>query len=218
MLEYLSINKIFITVFDYQMSYIEFVGTVFYLWSVWLTTKEKVLCWPTGIIGEFFYILLFYQIQLYSDFVEQFYYLILCIYGWWAWLHPATEKQKNNNDQLRVSTNDTRGNIITASVIIGGTLLVGTFMKYIHLIFPSLFSVPASFPYLDALTTIISFVAMFLITRKKLESWYLWIVVDIIGVYLYFSKGVKLIGLEYALFLGIAIRGFLLWKKELKNQ
>jgi len=76
---------------------------------------------------------------------------------------------------------------------------------------PAYFAEPASYIYLDAFTTILSFAATILLINKKLEAWYLWILVDIIGVYLYYVKGVKFISLEYVFFLGLATYGLFQW-------
>jgi nicotinamide mononucleotide transporter len=84
-------------------------------------------------------------------------------------------------------------------------------MGHIHIWFPKIFPEAASYPYLDALTTIMSFVAMWLMVRKHIESWVYWIVVDVIGIWLYFTKDVKFISLLYVMLLFLAIRGFVNW-------
>lgn len=81
----LSIDTIAFTLLGYSMSYIELVGTVLYLWSVWLIARRNILTWPVGIVSVFLYMILFYQIQLYSDVIEQIYYLGASVYGWWLW-------------------------------------------------------------------------------------------------------------------------------------
>lgn len=86
-------------------------------------------------------------------------------------------------------------------------------MSQIHTILPRLFPEQASFPYLDALTTIMSFTAMWLMAQKRIESWYYWIVVDIIGIWLYYVKEVKFIALLYVILLLIAINGSISWLK-----
>ena len=92
------------------------------------------------------------------------------------------------------------------------------FMKNINLYFPVYFPEPASFPFLDAFTTVMSFAATILMARKKVECWYLWILVDIIGIWLYYVKGVKFIALEYVLFLILATKGMIEWQKVFRNK
>ena len=81
----------------------------------------------------------------------------------------------------------------------------------------TVFPEPASYPFLDALTTVMSFVAMWLLVRKHIESWCYWIVVDVIGIWLYFVKDVKFIALLYVLLLGLAIIGLRNWHRAGRN-
>lgn len=214
MADIFSINTIFFTLWGYQMSYLEFFGTVFNLWCVWLAVKNKILTWPVGLVGIVLYVFLFYQIQLYSDLFEQFYFLIASFYGWWLWMYSGNRNEPDKNKKLKISANSARTNIIYAAIILFGTVLTGYFMSHINIYFPKLFPLPASFPYLDAFTTVMSFAATILMAKKKLECWYLWVLVDIIGVGLYYTKGVKFIALEYLIFLILATSGYFKWIKE----
>jgi nicotinamide mononucleotide transporter len=90
-------------------------------------------------------------------------------------------------------------------------------MSRAHLWQPNLLPEAAAFPYLDAVTTILSFSAMWLMARKRVESWLYWILVDIIGIGLYFTKGVKFVALLYVLLLGLAINGFRMWHRALQT-
>lgn len=198
------------------MSYLEFLGTIFNLWCVWLTAKNKVLSWPVGIVGVILYIFLFYQIQLYSDFVEQIYFLITSFWGWYLWTHPQTE-EKDSGNNLKIGSIDNKTIFIWLLVIVLGTLALGYFMDHVHLYLPQFFPEKASYAYLDSFTTVMSFVATILMAKKKVESWYLWILVDVIGIFLYFFKGVKFISLEYLIFLILAVQGLISWRKELSS-
>ena len=130
MINIFDINTVLFTVWGYQMSYIEFFGTIFNIWCVWLTAKNKILCWPVGIVGIIFYMFLFYQIQLYSDLVEQFYFLATSFYGWVLWLNISKAKEeKNKNERLKISRNSTKANLIYGGVILFGTFIMGYIMK-----------------------------------------------------------------------------------------
>ncbi len=214
---FFSINNTFFTLLEYQMSYLEFFGTLFTIWCVWLTARAKVLSWPVGIIGVVLYIFLFYQIQLYSDLFEQFYFLITGFWGWWVWTHPKTQTEENSDKELKIGVNSSAQNVFWVFVVI---LLTGIFMfvaTNLNIWLPKYFPEPASFPFLDAFTTAMSFTAQWLLAKKKIESWILWIIVDIIAVWLYYVKGVKFISFEYGLFLIIASKGLIDWIKEYKN-
>ncbi|MEH2041547.1 nicotinamide riboside transporter PnuC [Nostoc sp.] len=212
MLEFWSVNNIAFNILGYPMSYVEFLGTIFYLWSVWLISRRNILTWAVGIVSVLLYMVLFYQIRLYSDMVEQVYYLGVSVYGWWRWSTPKLD----SGEVLNVRHSRKRQIILAPSVTIALTFVMGALMSQIHTILPAIFPDKASFPYLDALTTIMSFTAMWLMTHKRIESWYYWIVVDIIGIWLYDIKGVKFIALLYVILLLMAINGLISWLKAVK--
>jgi nicotinamide mononucleotide transporter len=81
------------------MSYLEFVGTIFNLWCVWLAAKNKISTWPIGLVGIVLYIFLFYQIQLYSDLVEQLYFFVMTFYGWYLWLALGKKKALDKQEK-----------------------------------------------------------------------------------------------------------------------
>lgn len=203
-----SVNTTLFTLLGYPMSYIEFFGTLLNLWCVWLVVRNSIWNWPIGNVAVILFGILFFQIQLYSDMFEQIYFLITGFYGWWVWSKLAKDEETSRI----IKPTKKEGVAIIASTLIG-TGLLGLFMQHIHELLPTLFTVPASFPYLDAFTTAMSFVATILMAHKRLSSWYLWILVDIIGIWLYFTKGVVFISLLYAVFLVLATRGLFNWKK-----
>ena len=213
-----SINSTMFTVWDYQMSYIEFFGTIFTVWCVWLTARAKVLSWPIGIVGVTLFMFLFYQIQLYSDMFEQVFFLITGFIGWWVWLHPKTKDEANKNAELKITTNTLKQNLAYAGIIIAGTAVLSVVVSNLDNWLPMYFPEPASFPILDAFTTVMSFMAQWLLVRKKVENWVLWIIIDIIAVGLYWVKGVKFVSIEYALFFFIASYGLISWIKVFRNK
>lgn len=210
----LSINAVVFTIMDYPMSYIEFFGTIFNLACVWLVARGKIANWPVGIVGIIFYIALFYQIQLYADLLEQFYFLVMSFYGWWLWSKGNGREGYGGKKGLRMAKNDSGENMRYVIISLVATIVLWQMMKNIHLYLPIFFSEPASFPFLDSFTTVLSFAATILMINKKVDSWYYWILVDIIGIGLYFAKDVRFISLEYVIFLAIAIRGLIQWRKE----
>ncbi|MBE8968442.1 nicotinamide mononucleotide transporter [Nostocales cyanobacterium LEGE 12452] len=196
------------------MSYVEFLGTIFSLWSVWLISQRKILTWPVGIVSVLLYMVLFYQIRLYSDMLEQVYYLIISVYGWWRWITPEPDTGK----VLSVRYSSPRKIVLIAAITIAVSFTTGALMSQIHLLLPAIFIEKASFPYLDALTTIMSFTAMWLMVKKRIESWYYWIIVDVIAIWLYYVKEVKFVALLYLILLFIAINGSISWLKTAKIQ
>ncbi len=210
-MELLSVNTVFFTVFGYPMSYVEFFGTVTSLLSVWLITRRHMWTWPIGIVSVLLYLALFYQIRLYSDALEQVYYLGTSIYGWWYW----ARSQPSCNIVSGVTYSSPRSILRAgaATVMLSGAL--GYIMSRVHEWAPGAFPEAASYPYVDAATTIMSFTAMWLMIRKRIESWIYWIVVDVVGIWLYFVKDVRFISLLYLVLLCMAIKGYRDWRRAL---
>lgn len=214
LLSLLNVNTTFFTILGYPMSYIEFFGTLLNLWTVWLVAKKKILNWPVGIAAVLLFGALFYQLHLYADFFEQIYYFITGFIGWYIWYNS---KPRDHKDDIVVKTNTKLANIMWAIGIAIVSVLGGWCMAHIHIWLPALFPEPASLPLLDTATTVMSFAATILMIQKKLENWILWIAVDIIGIWLYWYKGVPLVALLYVCFLGIATKGFFEWKRTLER-
>lgn len=211
---FLSVNNIFFTVIGYPMSYIEFFGTLLNIWCVYLVAKNKTLNWPIGIAATILFGFLFFQINLYADFLEQIYFLLTGFWGWWAW--STGRKSKKEEKPILTLSSPSRVWWILATVV--GTIVLGYVDAHLNTYFPQFFTEPASFPYLDSFTTIMSFVATILLIRKELEAWYLWILVDIIGIWLYWAKDVRLVSILYIVFLVLATNGLITWRKLYKKQ
>lgn len=213
MLEFFNINTVFFTFLDYPMSYLEFFGTLFNVACVWLVVKNKIATWPVGIVGIVLYIFLFYQIQLYSDLFEQIYFLVMSFYGWYIWSNAKAKKEDEKKHDLAITGLAWKERGVYVVAIVLGTALLSFVTSNLHIWLPQYFPEAASFVVLDAFTTVLSFAATILMARKKFECWYLWIIVDVIALYLYYVKDVKFIALEYVLFLVMAIMGLIEWRK-----
>jgi nicotinamide mononucleotide transporter len=202
----LSVENIMISIGDYPLSWIEFVGTLAYFLSVWLIARKNLLTWPVGILSVILFGILFYQIQLYSDTIEQLYYLGISVYGWVTW-----NRTKKQEERIPAGFSDPASLVAWAA----GTLILSialTFiMSRIHLWMPRLFPLPASFPWWDAVSTVMSFIAMYLLTIRRTESWVYWIIVDVIAVILYWVKDVRFISIQYIFLLAMASYGLIHW-------
>lgn len=204
-----DINNIACEIIGYQISYVELIGTLFGLISVYLATKTNILTWATGIINELFLFILFFQVQLYADMFLQVFFFFVTFYGWYNW------KQIPKENGITKSLLKTK--ILIISTIVVGTTLVGFLISNIHLYLPRYFKTEASYPYVDSFVMVSSIIATILLAQKRIETWYIWIVVDIVSVFLFFKKGIAFLALEYFVFLGLASYGFLNWKKQLTN-
>ena len=191
-----------IQLFGEQLSFLELTGTVFGIAGVWLTVKENSLCFPTGIINVTFYAWLFFQSRLYADALLQIVYIVLLIYGWVEWTH-GQKKDK----QFPVTKTSGRTSLLLLTTGLIATVALGTFFRY---------NTNASLPYVDSLTTSMSLIAQWMIAKKKIENWLVWIVADVIYVSMYIYKHLYLTGLLYFIFIILAVIGFQQWKKDLR--
>jgi nicotinamide mononucleotide transporter len=206
-------NSIFFSALGYDMSYLEFFGTLAGGIAVWISARANVWSWPIGIINVVLLFFLFYQVQLYPDMFLQIFFLITNILGWWRWLHPKVGEE-DRKKELRVSYLTNNWRVTSGGIIVVGTGIMGSAASKLHAWLPSMFSLPSAFPYLDSFVTVTSVVAQYWMLQKKVECWVLWIFADIIATYLYFMKDIKFLGLEYFVFCFIATMGFVVWRKE----
>ncbi len=133
----------------------------------------------------------------------QVYFMGMNIYGWYFWSHkPATETK---TPVMLITKKEI---ILSAIAIIVFTFFLGTVLKY----------TPASYPYIDSFCTACSLVAQVFLARKVLENWLIWIFVDIIYVGVYIFKHLDLTAIMYAIYVIIALLGYLDWKKDYKKQ
>ena len=203
----LDVKETFFTVLQHPVSYVEFIGTVLGLISVFLAARANIFTWPTGIANAIFFMVIFYQIHLYSDMFLQMYFCAMGVYGWFTWKYRAEHAQSD----IRTLSNTNRLRLV--ALIAGAVLVIGTLISQIHLLLPQIFDHPASYPYIDTFVAVSSVLAVILLARRIFDTWVLWVLVDITSIGLYALKGIKLIAVEYVIFLALALLGILSWRK-----
>lgn len=208
-MQFFWIENIAFEFLNYPVSYVELIGTLFGLVSVFFASRANILTWGTGILNELFLFILFFQVQLYADMFLQVYFFAVTIYGWHYW--------KTQPGEHSITSTENKTRIILACILLIGTLLAGLLFTNIHLYWPQYFRVKASYPFADSFVMVLSIIATVLLAKKRIETWYLWIVVDLVCVLLFLKKGVIILSLEYLVFLGLATYGLLNWKKKLSN-
>jgi nicotinamide mononucleotide transporter len=211
-----DINHIFFTALGYDMSYLEFFGVFFGLIAVWLSAKANILSWPVGIVNVVLAFFLYYQIQLYPDMFLQIFFLITNVIGWWRWLNPKKDEQ-DRKQELKVSFMGWKLFTVILLLSIAGTVLLGSMASRLHEWFPNVFQLPSAFPYVDSFITVMSIVTTYFMIEKKVESWIIWIIVDVVATVLYYMKGVKFYSFEYLIFTGLASYGLYHWIKEYRS-
>ena len=180
---------------------VEISGSVFGFFEVYLRIKQNVLCWLFALLGTLLYIYIFFDAKLYADAFLQFYYLIMTIYGWYYW-----KKGGNNKQELKVSQFNKIQLLVILIVITLGTIITG----YILLNYTD-----DPYPYGDAFTTVGAIIGTWMMARKKIENWLIWIVVDAVCVIIYYKKGLYPTTILYSVFTIMATLGYIKWKKDL---
>ena len=227
--DFLSIQNTLITIplgSGYQLSWIEAVATIFGLLCIWYASQAKLINFFFGIINVSLFAVIFYQIQLYGLLMLQVFFLLANIYGWYAW------QAKNDCDEtleIRWLTREKRFIAIAFT-----TLAIAALTYAIDPVFQALTNAvisllnglgieqaavivePDAYPFWDASITIMSVVAQILMTRKYVENWLLWMVVNVISVGVYIAQGVYVLALEYTLVFFIAANGFRHWQRQAK--
>jgi nicotinamide mononucleotide transporter len=169
---------------------------------VWLVARMNIWNWPVGIANNLFFLLLFLSAGLYADGGLQVVFIALALYGWWAWLRGGTARS-----ELPASRTTGRQWAILAIAALAGTTAM-TWLLSAH--------TDSTVPLADAFTTVLSLLATWAQTRKKLESWWLWILADLIYVPLYLYKDLTLTALLYVGFMALCIVGLVRWTRELR--
>lgn len=184
-----------------EINWIEFFAVVFGLVAVYFNTREIVWGWPTGIVGVVLSGLLFYEVRLYSDLILHVIYVILGFYGWYEWLYGG-----RGNAALRVTTLTPKILLVLIGFGGVGTVVIGyLFDRY----------TAADLAYWDAFTTSFSLVGQYMLAKKKIENWILWMVVDAVASGIYLYKELYLLALLYFLYLGLAAYGYYRWQRTL---
>lgn len=181
---------------------IETLGFVTGATCVYLGIKQNIFTFPIGIANNIFFLVLFSRSRLYGDAGLQIVYVALAIHGWYSW-----QRGGEHHTKLKVRHGSLR---LFATVF--GIALVGMF----GLSF-GLQTMGGAAPLLDALTTILSLVAQFLLNRKIIEHWFVWIIADVIYIYLYIARGLNLTALLYFVFLCLCIAGFIVWRSSMRD-
>ncbi len=216
-MSFFDIHNIAFRWLEYDMSYVELVATVFGLIAVWLSAKEHISNWGFGLVNVVLSAFVFYQSSLYSDMFLQSYFFATGVYGWWQW---ARVDATNAEHIIKISFLSRRQQMVTGILIIISTILIGYFLEKggLQTLMPAIFKQPAAFPFADTLIMMMSIVGNYLLTIKKIESWILWVAVDIIAPVLYFQKGLLLFTFEYLIFLALAAFALKNWLKIYKKQ
>lgn len=183
------------------MSAIEWIAVAFGIVSVYLSVREKIWSWPTAIVNVSLYVYIFWHAKLYGDMGLQVFYICISVYGWWNWLYGG-----ENRSELRVTRLSRRGAMVLPFVFVTGAAALGALLHHYT---------DAALPWADASLTVASLIAQYLMTRKVVENWLIWVAADVGYIAMYIYKELYPTAFLYAVFLVLAAMGFFQWRRSL---
>ncbi|MDF7813236.1 nicotinamide riboside transporter PnuC [Hymenobacter sp. YC55] len=183
---------------------LEWVAVLTGFACVWLAARESLWNFPVAIVSCGLYIIVYLRAGLYSDSMLQVMFIALSVYGWYEWLYGGRGKT-----ELPVSHTRRREWVACALFVVGFTVGFGYYLDH---------NTDATVPHWDSFTTAVSMAAQYLLMRKRLENWWLWILVDIIYVPILWYKQLYPTSALYALYLGLAVYGYLEWRRAMRKE
>ena len=186
--------------------FLEFIAVFLGILSVIFAKMNKIAVYPTGLISTGIFVYLLFHFKLLGDMIINAYFFFMSIYGWFYWSYKKEGQIIN-----KVSYGSNNDYIIGALIFLISLILISIIYK--------LFNAFTSWSaYIDTLTTGIFFVAMWLMARRKVESWIFWIIGDLISIPLYLYKGLAITTIQYFIFTIIAVMGYKSWVKIYKER
>jgi nicotinamide mononucleotide transporter len=179
---------------------LEILAVVFGIVSVYLSTREHIWSWPTALVNVTLYFVVFFEVKLYADMGLQVVYFALSLYGWYQWLYGGEQRTELHVSRVTRSLAIRLALLGLTSAVVLGTILARF--------------TDAALPYLDSLTTSTSLVAQWMMTRKLVENWAVWVAVDVVYIGMFIFKQLYLTAGLYTVFLVLAVMGFRKWKRS----
>jgi nicotinamide mononucleotide transporter len=187
-----------------QTNWIEIVGAVLSLLYLYLSIKQKISLWIFGFLSSAFYIVVFFQTRFYADMSLQFYYLIISVYGWFNWKRGKAE----TGNELQTTKVSKR--LVLQLAIVSVLIYVA---YYIILAKFTDSTIPKS----DSLVGMLSVIGTWMLAKKLIENWLVWIVADGLATGLFFYKELYPTAILFIIYTGMAVVGYLQWQKEIKK-
>ncbi|WP_455815645.1 nicotinamide riboside transporter PnuC [Pseudomonas graminis] len=213
----------------YDLSWIEAIGTLAGLLCIWLASLEKIANYAFGLINVTLFAVIFFQIQLYASLLLQLFFFVANIYGWYAWSRQTSDNQQ----ALKIRWLPLPKLLGWGAAIV---VAIGLMTRYIDPVFAFLTQTavslmqnlglnvvmpqlqPDAFPFWDSCMMVLSIAAMVLMTRKYVENWLLWVIINVISVMIFARQGVYAMALEYVVLTLIALNGSWLWMKSARQR
>lgn len=182
------------------MNKLEIIGALFGIAGIWLTVKEKILCFPVGIVNVIITAYLVFILKLYADTLQQVVYFILLVIGWINW------SKHDSVSIIKISFLSAKQLVITSIVFVSGSCILYFLLKKYT---------DASLPFWDATGTTICFIAQYLIAKKKIENWLFWMIANIIYIVIFYVKGMEYYSVLSAIYLVQSVAGWKDWRGKI---
>jgi len=189
------------------MSYWEVFAVLLGVAYLLLAVRESLWCWYAAFVSTAIFLYLFWNVNLLMESALQVYYLIMAVYGWWQWRRGATENQQFPGG-LSISSWSLRSHLLA----IGAVLLTSVISAALLGKFTN-----AALPLLDSFTTWGSILTTWMVTRKILENWLYWLVIDSVSIYLYLDRGLYLTAILFMAYLVIVLFGYRKWLRHYRE-
>jgi nicotinamide mononucleotide transporter len=186
-------------------SWLEYIAVFAGIGSVWFSRVENILVYPIGLISTIIYVFLSFQYHLIGEAGVNIYYSVLSIYGWYLW----AKKNEQQETILHITHSNKKDLLLQVTFF---AILYITI--YYSLIYLKTFFYPGVIPFGDAFASATAFTGMWLMAKKKVESWMWWILTNISSVPLYFTKGLVFTSFYYFVLLIMAFFGLMEWRKR----
>jgi nicotinamide mononucleotide transporter len=185
----------------------EYIAVFFGIASVWYSRKENILVYPVGLVSTIIYTWLSYKQHLLGEAAVNVYYTAMSIYGWWLW----AKKDRQHHNVLHISFSNRRWVLYQLLFFTGFYVALYISLSYLKKSFA-----PGAIPWADSFAAATAFTGMWLMAKKKVESWYWWIATNIASVPLYFVKHYVFTSVFYVVLLVLAMFGLTEWKRRVK--
>lgn len=185
---------------------IELLGAILGILYIFFSIRQNILTWPTGLLTSALYILVFFQNKFYADMGLQVYYVLISIYGWYYWIKG--KKDKNSNSVPVRWVNKTLWLKLTGITIVLYFAILVVLLKFTD----------SDVPYMDSFTTALSITATWMLAKKYIEHWLIWIFVDLFSSGLYIYKNLWPTVILFLIYTIMAYLGFIEWKKDIKQK
>lgn len=191
-----------------QTTVLEYIAVLSGIASVWFSKKENVWVYPTGLVNTIIYIYISFKYHLLGEASVNFYYTVMSIYGWWLW----TRKDVQHQTILHITKSSYKEWI--QQIVFFAAFYIGIFFS---LTFLKKTFAEGAIPWADAFASATAYTGMWLMTKKKVESWIWWIATNIASIPLYFVKGLVFTSVYYVVLLALAFAGLAEWRKKMQQ-